>query len=104
MSEPQPLEKIRDLLVKKFGEPGGKAADRLRQWLSGEVPYACPEILARHLEERHVPLVFDAFWQVLPFGTGGRRGRVGYGANRLNPATVAMTVQGHCNYLRKNFP
>ena len=45
-------------------------------------------------------LVFDAFRQVLPFGTGGRRGPMGYGPNRMNPATVAMTVQGHCNYLR----
>ena len=63
-----------------------------------------PEVLARHLEEQHVPLLFDAFWQVLPFGTGGRRGRVGYGSNRFNPTTVAMTVQGHCNYLSAAFP
>jgi phosphoglucomutase/phosphomannomutase len=76
----------------------------LRQWLSGPVPYAHPEIIAKHLEEKHIDLLFDAFWQVLPFGTGGRRGRVGYGANRLNPTIVAMTVQGHCNYLRNTFP
>ena len=63
-----------------------------------------PEVLARHLEEQHVPLLFDAFWQVLPFGTGGRRGRVGYGSNRFNPTTVAMTVQGHGNYLSAAFP
>lgn len=49
-------------------------------------------------------MLFDAFWQALPFGTGGRRGRVGYGPNRLNPTTVAMTVQGHCDYLRVAFP
>jgi phosphoglucomutase/phosphomannomutase len=55
-------------------------------------------------EERHVPLLFDAFWQVLPFGTGGRRGRVGYGSNRFNATTVAMTVQGHYNYLSTAFP
>ncbi len=61
-------------------------------------------MLARHLEERCTALLFDAFWQVLPFGTGGRRGRVGYGANRLNPSTIAMTVQGHCHYLRTAFP
>ena len=68
------------------------------------MPLAFPEVLARHLDEAHVPLLFDAFWQVLPFGTGGRRGRVGYGSNRFNPTTVAMTVQGHCNYLSAAFP
>ena len=67
-------------------------------------PWRFPEVLARHLEEQYVPLLFDAFWQVLPFGTGGRRGRVGYGSNRFNPTTVAMTVQGHCNYLSSAFP
>jgi len=67
------------------------------------VPYAYPEILSRHLDEAHLNLLFDAFWQVLPFGTGGRRGRVGYGANRLKPTTLAMTVQGHCHYLRQAF-
>jgi phosphoglucomutase/phosphomannomutase len=67
-------------------------------------PFAYPEILAQHLQEKHVPLLFDAFWQVLPFGTGGRRGRVGYGSNRLNHSTVAMTVQGHCQHLRGLFP
>lgn len=68
------------------------------------MPCAHPEVLERHLQEEHLDLLMDAFWQVLPFGTGGRRGRVGYGANRLNPTTVTMTVQGHCEYLQKAFP
>jgi phosphoglucomutase/phosphomannomutase len=94
------LARTSELLAEKYGELGQGAAERLRQWLSGMVPYAYPEILEQHLEEKHLELLFDAFWQVLPFGTGGRRGRVGYGPNRLNPTTVAMTVQGHCQYLR----
>ena len=80
------------------------AAARLQTWLEGGVPMAFPDVLGRHLEEQHVPLIFDAFRQALPFGTGGRRGRVGYGPNRFNPAIVAMTVQGHCNYLAALFP
>src|SRR5574341_428879 len=97
-------DRICEFLEEKYGELGRSAAARLRQWLSGKVPYAYPEILDQHLEEKHLALLFDAFWQVLPFGTGGRRGRVGYGPNRLNPTTVAMTVQGHCQYLRAAFP
>ena len=88
------------LLEERHGEAGYAAAGRLRRWMGGEIPYATPEVLDRHLEAEHATLVFDAFRQVLPFGTGGRRGPVGYGPNRMNPATVAMTVQGHCNYLR----
>jgi phosphoglucomutase/phosphomannomutase len=97
-------DRICELLGERYGELGRGASARLRQWLSGKVPYAYPEILDQHLEEKHLALLFDAFWQVLPFGTGGRRGRVGYGPNRLNPTTVAMTVQGHCQYLRAAFP
>ncbi|PYP87125.1 MAG: hypothetical protein DMF61_10790 [Blastocatellia bacterium AA13] len=95
--------KISDLLSQRYGEAGRTAAEELAKWIAGDVPYAYPEILEKHLEEQHVELLFDAFWQVLPFGTGGRRGRVGYGSNRLNPTTVAMTVQGHCQYLRTAF-
>ena len=68
--------------------------------MSGEIPYAAPEILDQHLEVEHLPLVFDCFREVLPFGTSGRRGPVGYGPNRMNPSTIAMTAQGHSNYLR----
>lgn len=98
------VEKICALLVQHYADLGQGAAERLRQWLSGAIPHAYPEILERHLGEQHLALLFDAFWQVLPFGTGGRRGKVGYGANRLNPTTVAMTVQGHCHYLKTAFP
>ncbi len=98
------LARISARMVDRYGEQGEAAASRLRIWVEGLVPMAFPEILARHLVEQHVPLLFDAFWQVLPFGTGGRRGRVGYGSNRFNPSTVAMTVQGHCNFLAAAFP
>src|SRR5258708_56117 len=98
------LSSICDLLNQKYGALGSGAAERLRQWTCGSVPYAYPDILEQHLDPRHAGLLLDAFWQVLPFGTGGRRGRVGYGANRMNPTTVAMTVQGHCEFLKKAFP
>ena len=97
------LDRICRSLTTQYEDLGELAAGRLRRWIAGEMPYAHPEILGIHLQEEHLELLMDAFWQVLPFGTGGRRGRVGYGANRLNPTTVAMTVQGHCEYLQKAF-
>lgn len=104
MPTAEALERICELLVERYGDLGRGAVERLRRWLSGVIPYAYPEIIEKHLQENYVPLLLDAFWQVLPFGTGGRRGKVGYGTNRLNPSTVAMTVQGHCQYLRAAFP
>jgi phosphoglucomutase len=113
MSTPQTLEKIGSQLRERYGEHGKRAFAELQRWLSGAVPLAYPEILRQHLvsgdgqqdgQQDRLPLIFDAFWQVLPFGTGGRRGRVGYGANRMNPSTVAMTIQGHCNFLKARFP
>ena len=46
----------------------------------------------------------DAFYRTLPFGTAGRRGPVGIGPNRINPHTVASSVQGHVAWLRQQFP
>ncbi len=104
MDGSQALSNVSKLLAQKFGDLGAAAADRLRSWMSGTLPFTYPEMLERHLDESRLNLLFDCFWQVLPFGTGGRRGPVGYGSNRLNPTTITLTVQGHCEYLRKTFP
>ncbi len=98
------LSDISEQLVQKYGNLGAAAAARLRSWMSDSLPFAHPEILEKHLDSSHLKLLFDSFWQILPFGTGGRRGRVGYGSNRLNPTTIAITVQGHCEYIRRAFP
>jgi phosphoglucomutase/phosphomannomutase len=48
--------------------------------------------------------LLDRFYQILPFGTGGRRGAVGIGPNRMNLWTLGASVQGHCEYLKERFP
>jgi phosphoglucomutase/phosphomannomutase len=45
--------------------------------------------------------LLDAFYRVIPFGTGGRRGAVGIGPNRINPWTLGTSVQGHAQYLKQ---
>ena len=45
----------------------------------------------------------DSFYQVIPFGTGGRRGLVGVGPNRINTWTIQASAQGHCQYLIRHF-
>jgi phosphoglucomutase len=48
--------------------------------------------------------VTDAFYRSLEFGTGGLRGVMGYGTNRMNRYTVGMATQGMANYVKKMFP
>jgi len=49
-------------------------------------------------------ILLDSFYQIMPFGTGGRRGSVGIGPNRMNLWTLGASVQGHCDYLKQRFP
>src|SRR5215469_9154319 len=80
------------------------AMESLDAWLAGSFYEDQRAAILDHLDQRQFPLLLDSFYRLLPFGTGGRRGRVGYGPNRINQITVAMSVQGHCNFLRQNCP
>lgn len=55
------------------------------------------------LEAEKWNFLLDSFYQVIPFGTGGRRGTVGIGPNRINPWTIQASAQGHCQYLFRQF-
>ena len=76
----------------------------LRTWLEQKLyePFKSP-IIAQ-IDQAKYTLLLDSFYQLVPFGTGGRRARVGYGPNRINPCTVAVSVQGHCDYLQQYPP
>lgn len=76
----------------------------LRQWLT-EADFAPYRPQLRWLiETRQWAGLLDRFYQILPFGTGGRRGAVGIGPNRMNAWTLRASVQGHCEYLKERFP
>ena len=47
--------------------------------------------------------LIECFYKDLEFGTGGLRGIMGAGSNRMNIYTVGMATQGFANYLKKNF-
>jgi phosphoglucomutase len=79
---------------------GVAAAEVLKRWLSAEQPFVSGPELRRFAERAPVELIVDSFRCDIPFGTGGRRGRVGVGPNRINPRTLALTVAGHCEFLR----
>ena len=76
-----------------------------RKWLASSVYDAetKAEIQAMLDNEDKTELV-DAFYQTLEFGTGGLRGIMGAGTNRMNKYIVAMATQGFANYINKAFP
>jgi hypothetical protein len=51
MSDAARVEEICALLVKRYGDLGQGAVERLCQWLAGTIPYAYPDILEKHLAE-----------------------------------------------------
>jgi len=58
----------------------------------------------KYLIENDIPELTESFYRDLEFGTGGLRGIMGVGTNRMNKYTVGMATQGLANYLRKTFP
>ena len=78
------------------------ARENIARWLVGAHYEAYRDELKLMIEAGKWDELDDAFFQVLPFGTGGRRGMVGIGSNRMNTAAIAESAQGLANKLRKN--
>ncbi|WP_462282101.1 phospho-sugar mutase [Salinivirga cyanobacteriivorans] len=76
--------------------------DKARQWLSMEIDDETRKEIDAMLKAENDELI-DAFYKDLEFGTGGLRGVMGAGSNRMNIYTVGMATQGLANYLKKNF-
>ncbi len=76
---------------------------RANAWLNGDFDDET-KVLVREMMERNPAELTDAFYRDLEFGTGGLRGIMGAGTNRMNKYTVGMATQGLANYLLKMFP
>ncbi|NQX91609.1 MAG: phospho-sugar mutase, partial [Flavobacteriales bacterium] len=58
----------------------------------------------RFMMENHPDELYECFYQDLEFGTGGLRGKMGVGTNRVNQYTIGMASQGLANYVKKHTP
>ena len=76
---------------------------KAQQWLNGNIDEESKKQI-RHLLENDENELVESFYRELEFGTGGLRGIMGVGTNRMNIYTVGMATQGLCNYLLKQFP
>ncbi len=80
------------------------ALANLRVWLTDDEFLAYRPAIVALINDKNFKLLVDSFYRMLPFGTGGRRGAVGAGPNRINPYTVTTSVQGHCEFLSRRYP
>lgn len=78
-------------------------AQRAQQWLDGGYDAQTKAEVRRMMDSDPKELT-ESFYQTLEFGTGGLRGIMGVGTNRMNIYTVGMATQGLANYLKKSFP
>src|SRR5216117_3352923 len=77
--------------------------DKINVWLNGNFDQQTKDEIKRLQKENEEQLA-DSFYRDLEFGTGGLRGIMGVGTNRMNKYTVGMATQGYANYLKQSFP
>jgi len=75
---------------------------KVEMWLTGNYDTATKEAIKK-LQHENPDELTEAFYQNLEFGTGGLRGIMGVGTNRMNKYTVGMATQGYVNYLKSVF-
>lgn len=88
----------------KVGQPFKDTALKfLETWLT-DPQFAEYTTQIEHLiTAGHFDYLLDCFYQIIPFGTGGRRGEVGIGPNRINAWTIQASAQGHSQFLLKKY-
>lgn len=77
--------------------------DKAKQWLSPSFDEGTRKSVQAMLDNSDKTELIECFYKDLEFGTGGLRGIMGAGSNRMNIYTVGMATQGFANYLKKNF-
>ncbi|GAB3991788.1 phospho-sugar mutase [Spirosoma daeguense] len=78
--------------------------ERVDKWLSGNYDAATKESIQHLIDSGNVTELTDSFYRDLEFGTGGLRGVLGVGSNRMNRYTVGAATQGLSNYINAAFP
>jgi len=76
---------------------------RYSAWLNGNFDEETKSAIKKLQQDNPAELA-DAFYRNLEFGTGGLRGIMGIGTNRMNKYTVGMATQGYANYLKQTYP
>lgn len=79
------------------------AEANIKTWLKGKYDENTKLAIQKLVDEKNTQQLTDSFYKNLEFGTGGMRGEIGVGSNRMNQYTVGAATQGLANYLNKTF-
>lgn len=79
-------------------------SSKINQWLGGNYDAETKASIQNLLDAKSSTELTDSFYRDLEFGTGGLRGTMGPGTNRINKYTIGSATQGLCNYLIKKYP
>lgn len=77
---------------------------KINEWLQGSYDAETKQHIQKLLDEKSFTELTDSFYRDLEFGTGGLRGIMGPGSNRINKYTIGAATQGLSNYLKKAYP
>lgn len=77
---------------------------RIQTWLEGNYDAETKQVIRALIDAHNETELTDAFYKDLEFGTGGLRGVIGVGSNKMNRYTVGAATQGLANYLNAQFP
>ena len=77
--------------------------NKINNWLQGSYDQETKKQLNDLLELESFTELTDSFYKDLEFGTGGLRGTMGIGSNRINKYTIGTATQGLSNYLLKKY-
>ena len=80
-----------------------ETTQKIATWLNGNYDEATKNTI-KDLQNSHPTELEESFYKNLEFGTGGLRGIMGVGTNRINKYTIGMATQGFANYLLKTYP
>lgn len=78
--------------------------NKIDQWLNGSYDADAKNEIQTLLDQKKFEELTDAFYKDLEFGTGGLRGIMGVGSNRVNKYTFGVATQGFSNFLKKTYP
>ena len=78
--------------------------NKINAWLNGDYDQATKDEIQQLLDQGDTETLINAFYKDLEFGTGGMRGIMGVGSNRVNKYTLGAATQGFSNHLLKTYP
>jgi phosphoglucomutase/phosphomannomutase len=91
--------------ARQAGQLTAGAVENIRLWLGDPRYAAYAGQVAEHVEQGKWSVLDDVFWTVIPFGTGGRRGKMyPIGSNAINDVTIGESAQGLAEYVRDAAP